>query len=618
MRAAVFCLVLATAPALAQTRVMQPAPSASRAAVSLDLAALARAAEAGEAVRFDADGRSVVLRPQRLTRRGPGRFTWSGPLAGGGRGLVTVEGAHVVARFVTPRGTLVVEPRGDGHVAFAPAADDGETTDDWRPAPPATGATRQADDVLFPDELHVAMFYTGAVADSLGAALPAFLQGMVDTFDDVLANSGVPLRARLVALHGVDYEESGTMSTDLYAFSDPFDGQMDDVAGVRAASYADFAALITETGSNSATGCGIAFLMTVPSPDFADAAYSVTKRSCGGLVLAHEIGHNLGLHHDRYVTTGQGVTPYAHGFTNIDSLTATRPGFRTVLAYNTRCLDAGGTCDRIPFYSDPDSLWLGQPMGAVATEDNAEVAQITAPIAAHFAGPPAWTRFTATTDAPVTRPDCPDGLGSCVPSAAPVPAALIRLNPSASGRYYLSGGAGLDGVLALYNGDYDPSAPADRLVAYAAPDPAAPAQRRWLLTAELNRNRAYTLLVAGRTPSDAGSVQISPYGAGAIPATVIVADDASPSASAGLSLSAPAPNPAASVRLTLTVDAPQPVRVAVVDALGRAVAVLWDGETRGARDVVVSGLAPGTYAVVARGAGGTVVRRVTVAPGATR
>ena len=36
------------------------------------------------------------------------------------------------------------------------------------------------------------------------------------------------------------------------------------------------------------------------------------------------------------------------------------------------------------------------------------------------------------------------------------------------------------------------------------------------------------------------------------------------------------------------------------------------------RDVVVSGLAPGAYAVVASGAGGTVVRRVTVTAGAPR
>lgn len=614
MRVVALVLILAASPVAAQTRVMQPAPSASRAAVAFDLPALERAAVAGEAVRFEADGRSVVLRPQRLTRRAPGRYTWSGPLDGGGRGLVTVEGEHVVARFVTPRGTLVVEPRGSGHVAFVPVPDAGETMDDWRPAPP-TAPARGGADLLFPDELHVAMFYTGAVADSLGDAAPAFMQGMVDTFDDVLANSAVPLRARLVLAHPVDYQESGTMSEDLYAFSDPTDGLMDDVAGLRNAYHADFAALITETGSNSATGCGIAFLMADPSPDFADAAYSVTKRRCGGLTFSHELGHNLGLHHDRYVTQGQAATPAAYGFTNIDSLTATRPGFRTVLAYNNRCLDAGGTCDRIPFYSDPDSLWMGQAMGAEGTEDNAEAAQLTAPIAAVFRAAPDQGPFAAATGTPMTRPDCPDGLPSCVTFASPVPAAVARLVPTATGRYHLAGGAGLDGVLALYDGAYDPAAPLAGLMAYAAPDPTAPDQRRWLLTADLVAGRPYDLLAAGRTPADAGTVSITRYGPGPLDATVGT-DDAP--AAVGLSLSSPTPNPAPSVRLTLAVEAPQVIRVVVVDALGREVAVLWDGETSGTRDVVVSDLAPGVYAVVARGAGQTVVRRVTIAGDATR
>ncbi len=623
MRAAVLLLVLAASPVLAQTRVMQPAPSADRQAVALDLAALERAAVAGEAVRLEADGWSVVLRPQRLTRRGPGRFTWSGPLDGGGRGLVTVEGGHLVARLVTPRGTFVVEPAGRrsllggrDHVAFRAPPDAGESADDWREAPPATGAARLAVDTLFPDELHVAMFYTGAVADSLGDALPAFMQAMVDTFDDVLVNSAVGLRARLVALHGVDYAESGTMADDLYAFTDPFDGQMDDVAGVRDAAHADFAALITETGSNSATGCGIAFLMVFPDVSFSESAYSVTKRSCGGLTFAHELGHNLGLHHDRYVTQGQGATPAAHGFTNIDSLTATRPGFRTVLAYNTRCLDAGGTCDRIPFYSDPDLLWLGQPMGAAGTEDNAEAAQLTAPIAASFRAAPGQGAFTAPIGAMLTRPDCPGGLSSCGLSPAPVPAAVYRLVPGATGRYHVAG-SGLDGVLALYDQDVNANAPLEGLVAYAAPDPTAPAQRRWMLTVDLVAGQPYGLLIAGRTPSDIGTATITRYGPGPLPENVTTAADDVPVA-ACLSLSSPAPNPSSTARLTLAVETPQAVRVVVVDALGREVAVVWEGEVHGARDLVVSGLAPGVYAVVARSASGTVVQRVTVAGEALR
>lgn len=71
----------------------------------------------------------------------------------------------------------------------------------------------------------------------------------------------------------------------------------------------------------------------------------------------------------------------------------------------------------------------------------------------------------------------------------------------------------------------------------------------------------------------------------------------------GAALSLAGPNPfrqSTAVRL----DAPGTARVALVDALGREVAVLWDGPAAG-REIRVDGadLAPGVYSVVAMGEG---------------
>ena len=81
-------------------------------------------------------------------------------------------------------------------------------------------------------------------------------------------------------------------------------------------------------------------------------------------------------------------------------------------------------------------------------------------------------------------------------------------------------------------------------------------------------------------------------------------------------LSAARPNPASGrASLSLTLDRPQHVRATLVDALGRTVAVLHDGEAAGVVSLAVeaSGLAPGVYVVRVVGAEAALTRRITVA-----
>ena len=93
----------------------------------------------------------------------------------------------------------------------------------------------------------------------------------------------------------------------------------------------------------------------------------------------------------------------------------------------------------------------------------------------------------------------------------------------------------------------------------------------------------------------------------------VAAEDVEPS---DARLSVPAPNPAATrATLTLAVDAPQHARATVVDALGRTVAVAFDGLAAGATQIRVdtSRLAPGVYVVRVAGETFADARRLTVA-----
>ena len=63
------------------------------------------------------------------------------------------------------------------------------------------------------------------------------------------------------------------------------------------------------TNTPGAPSCGIAWLMTSLSVNFAPNGYSVVEQGCavGNLSFPHELGHNMGLRHDWDVDAG--VTP---------------------------------------------------------------------------------------------------------------------------------------------------------------------------------------------------------------------------------------------------------------------------------------------------------------------
>src|SRR5262249_61657577 len=97
-------------------------------------------------------------------------------------------------------------------------------------------------------------------------------------------------------------------------------------------------------------------------------AFSVVERDCASsnLSFPHELGHNMGAHHDVYVIgTDHGLDPYSHGWVDLIGK------FRTIMAYNDQCATAGFNCQRIPYFSAPRKPFNGRVVGNAATADNA-------------------------------------------------------------------------------------------------------------------------------------------------------------------------------------------------------------------------------------------------------
>jgi hypothetical protein len=146
---------------------------------------------------------------------------------------------------------------------------------------------------------------------------------------------------------------------------------MDNVLPLRDQYGADEVVLLI----NNATSCGLAWLMTNPSPTFESHAYAVVHFGCaiGYYSFAHELGHNMGSQHERANGGGGGAYPYSFGYQDPARL------FRTIMAY-----DCSGGCLRIQHFSNPAVLYNGRPTGVVDAApdaaDNTHSLNNTAPI----------------------------------------------------------------------------------------------------------------------------------------------------------------------------------------------------------------------------------------------
>ncbi|MBK8972122.1 MAG: RICIN domain-containing protein [Hahellaceae bacterium] len=169
------------------------------------------------------------------------------------------------------------------------------------------------------------------------------IQGWVNQVNSMHQNSGTDIQLRLVgALH--HDEDGGDMGAVL--------GNLKNDTWVnerRNALGADFVTQVHRTGS-----CGVGYVAV-----HRDWAYNFTGTTCGGQVLAHELGHNMGLVHSRK-QGDQGGARYRYGIGyGVDSL------FASIMAYPG--VFNGQWMTR---FSSPNASCQGLPCGVPAGQAN--------------------------------------------------------------------------------------------------------------------------------------------------------------------------------------------------------------------------------------------------------
>lgn len=201
----------------------------------------------------------------------------------------------------------------------------------------------------------------------------AHILTMVSGANQAYSDSGIDQVLHLVHSSEIDYTEASSMGADLDNLTRPSDGLLDEAHSLRNAWGADLVCLLQNDGG------GMAWLLdnTNGSPAYGFSVVG-TQGAAAGAVLPHELGHNMGCHHDRLEADGEsGLYPdsYGHRFTGNDGVL-----YRTIMAYIPG--------QRIFRFSNPDITYAGVSTGIALPDaesaNNARTIQMTSPVVSAY------------------------------------------------------------------------------------------------------------------------------------------------------------------------------------------------------------------------------------------
>ena len=196
------------------------------------------------------------------------------------------------------------------------------------------------------------MFYYTAAFQAVTSDIPGYIDQVLAETNQGYANSQVPLTVTRFCIEAATIDEIEDSSDFIAAFR-----AMKDQEALR--NTADSAALLSMDFSS----CGVAYLNTIGS----GWTISIATKDCalGYFSFGHELGHNMGLTHNKESSTNNNY-PYGHGHLIEQGSAST--GYRTILAYT-----ASGHRQRVNYYSHPGQTYAptGTSLGEDGVADNA-------------------------------------------------------------------------------------------------------------------------------------------------------------------------------------------------------------------------------------------------------
>jgi hypothetical protein len=231
--------------------------------------------------------------------------------------------------------------------APASAAPSVNTVGMAKQAPPAQAPTASPPVIYGCDDgtvIDIMIVYTAQARASAGgtAAMNNNIALAIADANAAFSRSLIDTSLHLVYTYEVNYVETGDFQTDTNRLVDPADGYLDDVPPLRDYYGADCLSFWSDTYNlydygyypdASLQGIGASGLTLMD------------WRGYDGLLLAHEVGHNLWCAHDRANDTVGGYADYSHGYVE--------PGhaWMTIMAV--------AAVPRIAYYANPNVNWPG-------------------------------------------------------------------------------------------------------------------------------------------------------------------------------------------------------------------------------------------------------------------
>ena len=221
--------------------------------------------------------------------------------------------------------------------------------------------------------IDVMVVYTPAAFRNLPeGTIKALVHLAIDETNEAYANSQIIQRIRLVHLAQVDYTESQDLGTDLRCLTnynnaekcmtDANKNAMQQVNFLRNTYGADLVSLWVNDLDESGKGWGSV------SAEYGFSVLSWDQAILAGYwSFAHELGHNMGGHHDRLNALDDegnqefGEYDYSFGWQDPSG------EWRTILSYDC----ATSYCPRIPYFSNPAVQYNGVSTGVAIGKPNA-------------------------------------------------------------------------------------------------------------------------------------------------------------------------------------------------------------------------------------------------------